>query len=444
MKVKYILRTIMTLILVAFTFLWPIYFLNDNIDNHAPKENQQKQWTGIIELWDFPRLNVNTHSRYGWIKNKIKRFERENPGVYIDLKPISWSKGPVKLEVALNTGNVPDIAPVATDYLYMNENVLEPLDKYFTKEEKDEYKYQSLRAVTNNNVMWGIPFMMTGYAMYINLDVFNQMGVEPPIDGNWTYEEFIEKMQKLTWDSDNDGEVDHYGFTSFVKPNYYNLWGIILSDGAEIFKNNKYVFYGDNAVKGLDKVVNMKNKYNITPEGFGIMDENEAWDMFSNKQNVAAYATGSWAVRVLEKRYSEGKGFNFDIVNYPIGNNKIPVSLGSNISAYGIFKQDDKEKLKMCVKFLKFITQDKYQKQLEDLGVFPVKRDIEDIYINNPKMKKIEESLTYTKNIPKHSKWKDIDRILQSQIRLAIIGDKSTEEAISESRRQIYKILSYE
>lgn len=437
---KRIFIIIMYIIIIAFIVGGPLYvFVLKPAQDTEEDVNKEEQWKGVIQVWDYPRLDTTTGKRYGWIQEKIKKFERENPGVYIEFEPLDWNSGSQKLQEAIQNGNAPDIAPIGADVTYMKDTILEPLDSFFTEEEKGEFRYQALKAVTYDTKMWGVPFMMTTYAMYLNVDMFRQNGVELPLDGNWTYEEFVEKMQKLTIDSDNDGEIDQYGFTSFVKPNYYNLWGIILSDGAEIIdeKNMKFSFNGDKAISGLKKVVDLKYKYNVTPDNFGVCNENEAWEMFYNEEKVAVYATGSWATRVLEQRYLSGEGFEYAIANYPIGDSRLPVSLSNSVSAFGIFKQEDEMKLEMCVKFLKTLTQEKYQQDLEKLGVFPAKINIPDMYEDDPKMKRIEDCLSYTLMIPKHEKWKEIDSVLQDQIKQAILGEKEVEKAIEDASKQI-------
>lgn len=436
-------KNILSALLLMFIVIWPTYlFFSHKYEEIKPKEDATP-WTGVISIWDYPRLNVHTGSRYGWIEEKIKKFEKKNPGVYIDFQPLDWNKGPIKLEVGLTTGTLPDIGPIGTDFAFMREDILEPLDEYFTEDEKEKFKYQALRAVTYDNKMWGMPFMMTTYAMYINLDIFRQRGVEPPIDGNWTYEEFVEKMQKLTWDSKNDGKIDQYGFMSFVKPDYYNIWGFLLSDGAQIIDEDagEYRFYGEKAITGLNKIVDLNQKHKVTPDDFGTVNENQAWEMFYKEKKVAVYPTGSWAVRVLNDLRSKGEGFDFAIANYPIGDKRIPTNLSNNVSGYGVFKQEDKEKLNMCIKFLKFLIEEDSQRGLEKLGVFPVITGIDDLYENDEKMKKIEDCLLYTQVLPKHKNWKDIDRILQNQIRLAIIGEKSSEEALEEAKDQVEQLL---
>lgn len=439
---KKICKIAIAVILIVFIIMWPIYvFIYKPAKIEEMNNKKSEEWKGVIQLWDFPRVDSKTGSRYGWIQDKIRKFERQNPGVFIELVPLDWKKGPNKLEVALKTGNLPDIAPIATEYIYMNESILEPLDAYFTKDELKEFKFLAINAVTKDEKMWGVPFMMTTYSMFLNADLFRERGVDLPLDGNWTYEEFVEKMKALTWDDNGDDDLDYFGFVSPIKPDFYNLWGIILSDGAEIVnERGEYTFYGEKAISGLQKAVDLKYKYNVTPEDFGLYDENESWNLFFNQRKVAVYPTDSWAAKILADKYQSGEGFEYVVANYPIGYRRLPISLNNSVSAYGILKQEDKGKLDMCVKFLKFITRDNYQKELERLGVFPVKSAINDIYIDDHNMRKIEDCLSYTIPLPKHREWNEIDRILQNQIRLAIIGEKTAEEAIEEARRQVMQL----
>ena len=425
-------------VLVAFVVFWSFYLYYFDVESLNEKE--EEPFTGVIRIWDYPRLNINTGSRYGWIQDKIKKFEKRNPGVYIEFTPIDWKTGPSKIEEGLRTGELPDIVPIGNDFSYIDK--LEALDDYFTEDELDRFKSQAIRSVNYEGKMIGVPFMMTTYAVYLNIDLFNEKGVSPPVDGKWTYDEFVDTLKKLTYDSDYDGIIDKYGFVSFVEPNYYNLWGIILSDGAEIFssRKNTYSFDSEKAISGVQKIVDLKYKYEVTPEFFGMVGESECWEMFYKDRKVAVYPTGSWAVNVLQKLLESGEGFNFDVAYYPIGDKKIPTALSNGVASFGVFKQEDAKKSKMCVKFLKYLTEDSNQKTLEDLGVFTIKRGITDMYINNPKMKRIEESLSYTYVVPKNELWKKIDDILQKEIREAIIGEKSSRKAVEDSKKQVEQL----
>ncbi|MFZ5966422.1 MAG: ABC transporter substrate-binding protein [Bacillota bacterium] len=432
------------LLVSGFLILGPIFFIEYRARVYNNLETEKKSdWKGVITVWDYPRLDSTDGTRYGWMTSKIKKFERDNPGVYIVFRPLNPKTGPLELETAARTKTYPDIAPVATEYAYISQNLLESVDPYLTGDEMNDYKVQALSAVRFDGKLWGFPWMMTTTTMLLNVDIFREKGVPIPKDGNWTYQEFVDTLTKLTYDRDGDGKNDVFGFNSYIDLNNYNTWGIILSDGAEIFDDqSNYSFYGDKAQNGLKKLVDLKQVYGVTPNNFGKNSEKEAWDSFVKDRRVAVYPTGTWAINVLEDLRRQGQGFEYAVVNFPIGDSGIPISVANNVSAYGIFKQEDPKKLEMCVKFLKYVTEDQYQAELYKLGVFPAKKTVENIYKNNRMMARIEETMPYAKGLPRHPHWMTIDGILQSQIRQAVLGSKTVEEALNEARQKVESYLS--
>jgi multiple sugar transport system substrate-binding protein len=432
-----VLRKIISFILVGFILIWTYnLFINSFIEL---EEVEEEPYKGIIKIWDIPIQNPNTGSRYNWMQSKIRAFEKRNPGVYIELTPIKNDS--LYNKIGNNNDDMPDIVPIDSSFPHFN--ILEPLDEYFEKEELEEFKHQVLKSVRYNKQLIAVPIGMSTYTMYINLDKFSERGVTPPLNGNWTYEEFIDLLKQFNFDSDGDGIVDEYGFISYIEPKDYSIWGIILSDGGELINHKRieYSFYGEKAIKGLEKVTDLKQKYNVVPDYFGIINEKDAWKMFYKEQKAAVYAAESWAVNLLDKSYKDGTGFNFDVVNYPTGDKNLPVVLSNDIVSYGVIKSEDTKKMKMCVKFLKSLTTDSNQKSLEEVGLFTVKRGVKDMYIDNPKMKKIEESLSYTHYIPFIDNWMEIDSIIQEEIRNAILGEKLSYEAIEDAKIEIEKLI---
>ncbi len=429
--------------LIAFILLAPHFLTKPDLDKILDKIFVREiEWKGIITIWDYPRLDITTGYKYSWLRNKIKEFERKNPGVFIEFKPLDPEYGHIELETAINTGIVPDIAPVGSQYEIISKGVIEPLDEYLTEKEIDTFKLQAISAVKYDNKIWGIPYMMEPYTLFINTDLFNERNVNIPNNGNWNYEEFVDSLKKLTYDKNNDGKPEIYGFNSFIAPMAYNIWGIILSDGAEVIdqESKRYNFYGKKAISGLQKLADLKLVHGVTPESFGINSKNEAWKSFAIDKKVAVYPAKSSTINEIKKLISMGKGFNFDVVNYPIGDMGIPVSAADTVTAYGVFKQEDKKKTEMCVKFIKHLTNDQSQKELYKQGVFPVKKNIGNIYLNDTHMSKIEKNLTYSKPMGIHKDWRRVDDILQNQIRMALIGKKTVEEAIEDAKKLINEI----
>ena len=432
-------NSILILILSFFIAFGPYYLIfNKPSDISYTKTRQKPEWTGVITMWDYPRLDLNTGSGTSWISGKIRQFEKENPGVYIKFEGLTWERGTIKLDSAIKTGNLPDISPIGSDYTFLSKGVLEPLNDYFSKGELDSFHENALRAVEFEGKIWAMPWMMTTYTMILNLDIFKQRGVEPPVNGNWNYEEFIEKLQQLTFDSKGRGKNDHFGLNGFIQPGYYNLWGIILSDGAQLIdKQKNYSFNDENAINGIEKILDLKNKHQVTHPKFGDNSPNEAWTSFYKDKKVAVFPTGTWAINALERLRNEGTGFDFAVSNFPIGQLGKPVVLSNSVGSYGISKQEDKKKLEMTVKFLKFLIQDQYQMELKRLGVFPVKKDIGNIYEDNKHMSFIFENLCYTEVIPPHPDWREIDEVLQREIQQGLLGNKDSKNIIKDAETKV-------
>ena len=73
--------------------------------------------------------------------------------------------------------------------------------------------------------IYGVPTSISVQTLLLNLDIFEEKGVEPPVDGRWTYDEFVEKMEALTGDG-------VYGFSTYIMPGYYEAWPFLFMDGG--------------------------------------------------------------------------------------------------------------------------------------------------------------------------------------------------------------------
>lgn len=442
---KKIFKTFLCLLLVVFIVVGPYYLITyrpHDVD-YSNKDKNEPEWEGIITFWDYPRLDKKTGTQFGWIREKIKAFEKENQGVYIDFKPLDWKKGPIEINTAAKMGHLPDVVPIGSDYSIIIKDVLDPLDEYLTVDEIEDFRQNALQSVTYSNKIYGLPWMMTTYTMVLNLDLFNENGVQPPENGFWTYDEFIEKMKVLTYASKDNGEIDHYGINSFIEPSYYNTWGILLSDGAKIFDEKaQYSFNDDKALSGVQKLIDLKQKHNVVHPEFGVNNSNKAWTSFYENKNIAVYPVGTWALNVLDRLQSEGKGFNYNVAKFPTGNLNKSVTLSNMIGSYGMSKQEDKQKSDMIVEFLKFLVKDEYQQDLKRLGVFPVKKSIGNIYLDDPKMTMIYEELEDANIVFDHPYWKEIDEIIQKEIQQGVIGNKSAKEVLKDAEEKVKVLLN--
>ena len=132
------------IILIAFIIFWSIYTHFNDVESLTDVE--EESYTGMIKIYDYPRLDLESGSRYSWIQGKIKAFERKNPGVYIEFTPLDWKSGPQLISESMKGADGPDIIPIS--YKFDDFEKLEVLDKYFSKEELDEFRDEALKATT--------------------------------------------------------------------------------------------------------------------------------------------------------------------------------------------------------------------------------------------------------------------------------------------------------
>ncbi|ADL07611.1 ABC transporter substrate-binding protein [Thermosediminibacter oceani] len=402
-------------------------------------EGEQKTWQGVITLWDFPRWEDENGNRYGWIERKIAEFEKSHPGVFIHLRKLKWEYGMLELRAAASTGTNPDIAPVAGDIDFILQGYLEPVDEFFTPEELKRYDERVLKALSHNGRLYGFPWFITTYGLFLNADAFRSRNARIPTDGEWSYQEFVEALQKLTYDKNRDRKHDYFGFNSFLYPGSYQMWGFLTMDGARLFdENGRFVLNSPEGKSALTKIVDLSAKYRVVPEDFGTGDEKQVWSDFIETKKIAVCPAGPWAIKILEEKQRQGKGFEFEIARYPSGSSKAKSIAFA--SGYAIFKQQDPGKRAMCAEFLKFITSEREQEELMKYGVFPAIKDLQEKASEDRHMKRMKEILDDAEFLPKIRNFTKVDEIITTQVRQAILGRKTPAQALDDAAEEIGKL----
>jgi multiple sugar transport system substrate-binding protein len=440
MTLKRAFTLFLCLLMAVLVILGPGLLQKYRVDYNKSYEHMKSEipWRGVITVWDYPRLNAQNGTRLTWISAKIKQFEKLHPGVYIDFKELDETNGYTLLKAAAVTGAYPDVAPVGSDYYFMSQELLEELDGEITEAERADFMPGAMESASYRGKLYGLPWMMTGYTMLLNTQLFSEKNVPLPQDGNWTYEQFTEAVKQLTYDTNRRKGPDVFGFNSFIQPGSYHIYGILMSDGAEIIssENGRYAFDSPEALSGLQKLYQLKHTYHAAPDNFGNATQSEILNSFINGK-TAVITAPSWTIPYI-RNLSTGS-MEFTTANYPTGKAEMPVTIGSSTCSFGVFKQKDENKRKMCIEFTKFLTSAEGQEELKNYGYIPVRRSGENIYQNDKEMSMIQQSLSFVEPIPRHRNWDQIDLILQSRIKAAIMGEITPEEAIKEAKELLQK-----
>lgn len=346
-----------------------------------------EDWEGTITLWDGPRWRDENENQYHWIEEKVAEFEDKYPGVEIDIVQQPWAELGDSLTVAIAGRTWPDIAPIdisggTISLNHIEDGVIEQTDDVFTDEEWDDFYPNTLEAYEHDGNLYGIPTSISVQAMLLNLDHFEEKGVEPPVDGKWTYEEFVEKMEALT-----DGDV--YGFSTYIMPEYYEAWPFLYMDGGLPLNEEltEYTFDSPEAISGLEKLIDLKFEHNVAPVEMGGADVGGTFQAFAalDQRTVAVQPWATWAINSLQ---TDEYDMNFMVAEYPTGDLGEPVTSGG-VGGFVMFMQEDEAKKEMVSELMRHITSTEEQfVTAQNYGTFPARISTADMdpFADNPQM----------------------------------------------------------
>lgn len=144
-------------------------------------------------------------------------FETAHPEIQVDVEPApeGWQQ---KLLTAMIAGNADDVFQAWPDIFYewterdLILDIQPYVDQNLSQEEINDYIEAQWKRLVIRGIRVGMPKYIDMRLESINLDLFDEFGVEyPPKDGDWDYLDFEEMAAKLTRDRDGDGKIDTWG-----------------------------------------------------------------------------------------------------------------------------------------------------------------------------------------------------------------------------------------
>ena len=365
----------------------------------------------------------------------VAAFEKANPDIDVEITGYTGNQeGFTKLTQAVQGGQAVDVFRLPSDILplLVKEGLVASIDEFLTDEDKADIYPNLIEAVSIDGKAYAWPLWVPPVGMYLNLDIFQERGVEPPT-GDWTYEEFVEIAKKLTFKRDNGEEV--YGYTALIDPGVVNAWPFIIGDGAVPLSedNTKYTWDTPEAISGLKKLVDLAQVHKVTPPDFGAQTLEEIQGGFKDRKVYAMYSEPSGA----SNGYAEAK-MNFDVVSMPIGASGKKVTAGG-IGLVSVAASDDQTKLQAAMDLARYLTSAQVAEDVPGFYLAPGARKSVEV---KPPIDKFSPFVEYTYITPIIAEWPQIRTILHPQIQNAIFGQIQPEEAFKAPAEEVNSILS--
>lgn len=216
-----IIRTALAVLLLAGLIYWLF----------VPSAPVSKDGSVVVSLGTFGNPEqVDVYKRI------VASFEKENPGIRIDLRTPSSGGYLEKLKTELAGRVAPDVTwvDVSAFYSFSDKQVFRPLDEFIKKDptfHRESYFPSILDAFSYKGELYALPKSCGALILFYNKDHFDQAGLSYP-DESWTWDTVVEAAARLNKDQDGDGHLDRYAIL------FTNPTDILWQYGVEVLSQD--------------------------------------------------------------------------------------------------------------------------------------------------------------------------------------------------------------
>lgn len=219
--------------------------------------------------------------------------------VQVEFVTIPWSDyTTTRLTAAFASGEGPDIFWVSPgDFLrYVNNGILEPLDRYLTEGQVDDFLPAALDKASARGHVYGMPVELEPLAIFYDKALFREKGLSVPE----CWDELVAVAQALT-------TPDRFGLVIEPHADFYALFSwypFLWSAGGRVMNDDwtEAEFDSPATVAALQFWADLTNKYMVSPKSQPSASNDIS---MLGSGFTAMQESGMWAVKVLENDYPD-------------------------------------------------------------------------------------------------------------------------------------------
>lgn len=361
----------------------------------------------------------------------IPAFEALHPGVTVESVPVPYDDLHQKLITATAGAQLPDL--VRSDIGWVPElanlGVLVPLSETMPDFQKyaDEVFPGTLATNRWQGTYYGLPLDTNTRVMMYDADFLKSAGVEVPA----TVDDLVASAPALK-------AAGAYAFADNGAGGW-NMLPWIWSNGGEITDPDVTVASG--YLNSPASVAAIQTLVDLYADGYmpDIILGDSGGLATSDGLATDAYATildGPWMYPIFAEQYP----------NFELSTAQVPAGDGGSISVVGgedIVLTETSTNKEAAMEFMRYLLTEESQLAMAEVGQMPVIAGLESQLTQiHDYYGPFAEQLKTAKPRPATPAWAQIDTIMQEEIRAAISGDKSVQDALDAAATQADTLLA--
>ncbi len=376
-----------------------------------------------------------------WEKT-ISEFEGENPDIKVELirVPDQYEQKLLTMIAGKTAPDVMHVFEVTTPILAARGNLVN-LDSLAEKDKAfdlDDFYPSTLVLGRYEGSLYGLGYAYAPQLMFYNNDLFSDAGLPDPVDG-WTWSDMLYAATQITKDTNGDGKIDNWGFSSLTSwwvPSMIVIW----QNSGDMFNEDKTetLLNTPADVQAIQFFADLIHRYKVAPP----LTEQAGWggSVFETGR-IGMMATGIW----MQVPYQNVK-FEWDIVALPMNKEK---ATALHTSYFTISSQSKNQEA--AWEFLKYVTGSKVQfEKNKNLGYVPTRASADERrpYVDPTKPPEndiaIGQTVEYGRLLPTALNMNRILNLFETELDLIYLGKKTAQEAFDKIAPEINELLKQE
>lgn len=375
------------------------------------------------------------------VKKQIADFEKAT-GIKVNLVVIPWAEDPhTKLDVAIMSGKAPDLAKVGSprEHALAWSKSIEPLEKYLPKDFLNSfsksvllgstYKMNSPQELSGKIV--GIPYFCHTRVVLYRKDILAERGLPEP-SSDWTWNDFLEYAKRLTFDRNNDGQIDVYGFGASAQYAYQLMIWVWQAGGTMINEKGAPTINTEAFYKGAKFFVDLFRTFKVVQPGAVNANLADVRRQLVAGQ-VAMYIDTGDAGPALRKELGD-----------KVGAVVLPTNpeTGRRTSYYGadvfVIPSSAKHKEEAAKLLMWLCGKENMLEYCNVAGFVPSRTDAAEEYVSNdPIMEAFAQQMSDSNPWVEHPEYSAFTRIIKAAIQDVLSGKLSLEDGLKRAQQEL-------
>jgi multiple sugar transport system substrate-binding protein len=360
----------------------------------------------------------------------IHQFEKENPGIKINLTDLTWSEGHEKIVVAFASGTAPDILELGSDWIpeFSSQDVLLDLTSDAEKIKQDFLMWEP---VSYQGRIYGFPWLLDTRVLFYNKELMKKAGLDP-------------EKPPLTWDE----LLNHCRKINQQKPEAYGF-GANSAERHRLYKKFLPFFWG-NGGKILSQ--DQKSSEISSPAGIealsfykklveeGTIDNQRMLDENFKQGKIGFLISGGWLLNDIQKNLPDLK-LGVCLIPKP-GKGVYSSFAGGEFLVISKKCKNPDSAEKFILYLIKKETSLKLCKSIGSAIPSAKGSELDPYYQNNKNLLVFQEQLRYSRTSPAIPQWVYIEEIIEKAVEQVMYDKKTPSQALDEAKVEIDKILN--